>query len=264
MSSPKRILVTNDDSYVSPGLYLLYEAVKDLGEVLVFSTEYPRSALGHTITFSKPLRIYEARVKGFTVYVTDGTPVDVVHMAVEVLGFKPDMVLSGINVGDNLTLQHIFYSGTVAAAIEAALIGIPAIAFSAQVSTFEELEQPRFREMAIPVVSRLVRAVLERGWIDGVDVLNVNFPPPEKYRGCIRVARAGRLRWRAGYEKRYDPRQKPYYWLYGKPVELEEGTDAYAVEVEGCISVTPLTIDLNVKEQTTIRKVAALLENSVK
>ncbi len=240
-----KILVTNDDSYVSPGLYLLYEAAKDLGEVLPFSTEYPRSAIGHTITFTRPLRVYELTVNGVRVVVTDGTPVDVIHLAIEALGFKPDLVLSGVNVGENLTLQHIFYSGTVGAAIEAALLGIPAIAVSAYVTSFDELKSESIRYMVMNYVKKIARAVIEYGLPKGVDLLNINLPRVEKFRNCVRVVKAARLRWKAGFEKRFDPRGKPYYWLYTKSVNYEPETDTYAVEVEGCIAITPLSIDLN-------------------
>ncbi len=241
-----RILITNDDSYVSPGLYLLKEAVEGLGEVMVFSTEYPRSVIGHTITFSKPLRIYEVDVGGTRVYVTDGTPVDVVHLARDVLGFEPNVVLSGVNVGDNLTLQHIFYSGTVAAAIEAALIGIPSIAFSACIQSFSDFEDPKLREVVKKIARSLTTAVLEKGLPRGVDVLNVNIPPMSRFANCVRITRAARLRWLSTYVERRDPRNRPYYWLAFRAVDPEPGSDTYAVDVEGCISITPLSIDLNV------------------
>ncbi len=241
-----KILITNDDSYVSPGLYLLKDAVEGLGEVMVFSTEYPRSVIGHTITFSRPLRIYEVEVKNTKVFVTDGTPVDVVHLARDVLGFEPDVVLSGVNVGDNLTLQHIFYSGTVAAAIEAALIRIPSIAFSACIQSFSDFEDPKLMEVVKKIARSLTRAVLENGLPRGIDLLNVNIPPMNRFSNCVRITRAARLRWLSTYIERRDPRNRPYYWLAFRAVEPEPGSDTYAVDIEGCISITPLSIDLNV------------------
>ena len=255
-----RILITNDDGYTSPGLYILYDAVKDLAEALIFSTEYPRSVIGHAITISRPLRIYRTEVYGYQVVLTDGTPVDVIHLAIEVLGYKPDLVLSGVNVGDNLTLQHIFYSGTVAAAIEASLLGIPAIAFSAQITSFREFEDPQLRDMILKTVRRLVERVLERGWFKDVDILNVNFPNIRKYRGCIKVTTAAKLRWKAIYDRRVDPRMVPYYWLYTNLIEPEPGTDAYAVDVEGCISITPLSINLNLCSREAFESVRKELE----
>ncbi len=241
-----RFLVTNDDSYASPGLYLLYRAVLGLGEVLVFSTESPRSVIGHTITLSRPLRVYRMRVRGVETYLTDGTPVDVVHLAINVIGFRPDLVLSGVNVGENLSLQHIFYSGTVAAAIESAVMGIPAVAFSADVESFEEMETAEMENIATRYLRRIVEVVSKRGLPEGVDLLNVNIPNPKRFRGCVEITKASRVRWLSSYEGRRDPSGRPYYWLSMSRVAVEPGTDVYATEVRSCISVTPLSIDLNV------------------
>jgi len=241
-----RFLVTNDDSYASPGLYLLYKAALGLGEVLVFSTESPRSVIGHTITLSRPLRVYKMRVRGVETYLTDGTPVDVVHLAINVIGFRPDLVLSGVNVGENLSLQHIFYSGTVAAAIESAVMGIPAVAFSADVESFEDMEAAEMESIATRYLRRIVEAVSKRGLPEGVDLLNVNIPNPKRFRGCVEVTKASRVRWLSSYEGRRDPSGRPYYWLSMSRVAAEPGTDVYATEVMGCISITPLNIDLNV------------------
>ncbi len=240
-----RLLVTNDDSYASPGLFLLHRVASKVGEALVFSTESPRSVIGHTITFFRPLRVYSMRVGGVDVYLTDGTPVDVVHLALNVLGYRPDLVLSGINVGENLTLQHIFYSGTVAAAIESAVMGIPAIAFSADVESFGELSTPEMEGIAARYLKAIIERVAERGLPPGVDLLSVNIPNPRRFRSCVRVVRASRVRWYSGYDGRRDPFGRPYYWLYMREVEAGPGTDVHAVKAEGCLSVTPLTIDLN-------------------
>lgn len=240
-----RILITNDDGYTSPGLYMLYDAVKDLGEVLVFSTELPRSAVAHTISFNKPLRVHRIRFSGYELYVTDGTPVDAIHLAVSLLGFKPNLVFSGVNVGENLSLQHIFYSGTLAAAIEAALMGVPAIAFSADVKTFEELEKKELREIVTKVARVLAEFVAKQGFPRGADVLSVNIPSPDRFRRCVRLAKASRIRWVSVYEERIDTRGRPYYWLEPKPVDPKPGTDVYAVVIEGCVAITPLTVNLN-------------------
>lgn len=254
-----RFLVTNDDSYASPGLLLLYRVASSVGDALVFSTESPRSVIGHTITFSKPLRVYSMRVGGINMYLTDGTPIDVIHLALNVLGYKPDLVLSGINIGENLTLQHIFYSGTVAAAIESAVAGIPAIAFSADVESFDQISTPEMESIAMNYLRVLVEKVVKRGLPQGVDLLSVNIPNPKNFRSCVRVVKASRVRWYSSYDGRRDPSGRPYYWLYMKKLEAEPGTDVYAVEVEGCISITPLTINLNVKDGF-IEEVKRLLE----
>ncbi|MCE4621181.1 MAG: 5'/3'-nucleotidase SurE [Desulfurococcales archaeon] len=244
---PPRIVVTNDDSYLSKGLYLLYDSVRDLGEVRIYSTEWPRSAVGHTISFNKPLRLTKIRHSGYDVYVVDGSPVDALHLAIAAHEFVPDLVVSGVNVGENLTIQHIVYSGTIAVAIEAALMGIPAIAFSADVRLWEEFEDEEFSGMIKTVAHEISRLVLEKGMPEGVDLLSVNFPPPGSFRGCVRVARAARRRWKPDFERRLDTRGRPYYWLQPLPLSPERGSDVYAVYVEGCVAVTPLRIDLNVE-----------------
>ncbi len=246
----KRILVSNDDCYLSPGLYLLADAVDSLGDVLISSTEFPRSATGREITFSRPLRYVEKQYGGRTVHVTDGTPIDALHLAVEVLGFRPDVVLSGVNVGDNLSLQHIFYSGTLAVTIEAALMGIPSIAFSAGIDSFRGFENPVLRDVIVKVASHLTKKVLDKGLPEGVDLLSVNIPPHPN--GCVEVTRAARIRWRAAYRRGIDPRGRTYYWLYGLRSGVEEGTDVASYE-RGCITITPLNINLNVSEELLSR-----------
>ncbi|GAB6147797.1 5'/3'-nucleotidase SurE [Stetteria hydrogenophila] len=245
MAARARILVTNDDSYLSRGLYLLYESVKGLGEARIYSTEWPRSAVGRSVSFNMPLRLAETEFMGYRVYVTDGSPIDAFHLALGVHGFEPDLVVSGVNVGENLSLQHIFYSGTIAVALEAALMGIPAIAFSADVGLFSEFNDKRLSTAVRVVAGGLARHVLEEGMPEGVDVLSVNFPSPRDIRGCVKYTRAARRRWKPAFESRLDTRGRPYYWLQPIPVHGAPGTDVYTVLSEGCISVTPLRLDLN-------------------
>ena len=242
-----RILITNDDSYLSPGLYMLYDAVKDLGEVLLISTTLPRSAVGHTISFNKPLRLYKTLFESREVYVTDGTPVDAIHLAISVLKFRPNVVLSGVNVGENISLQHTYYSGTLAAAIEAALLGIPSIAFSADVLFFEDFKDSRLRNVVIALASKLTKYIISYGLPKGIDLLSVNIPSPNRFKGCVRLTRLARLRWHADFERRYDTRGRPYYWLQTKSVRPEKDTDVYAITVEGCVSIVPLSIDISAK-----------------
>lgn len=241
-----RILVSNDDGYLSPGLYLLAESVMEFGEVLISSTEFPRSASGREITFSRPLRYVKKEYGGHVVHITDGTPIDALHLAIEVLGFKPDLVISGVNVGDNLSLQHIFYSGTLAVAIEAALMGIPSIAFSADVDSFKGFEHEPFRRLVRVLARSLVDYVHREGLPEGVDLLSVNIPV--NFRGCVKIAKASRLRWQAAYEKGIDPRGRNYYWLYGVRGEAGPDTDVKLFE-QGCVTITPLNINLNVPHE---------------
>ncbi len=238
-----RILVSNDDGYLSPGLYLLAESVKGLGDVVIASTEVPRSATGREITFNRPLRLAKKKWLDWFVYITDGTPIDSLHLVIEVLGFKPGLVLSGINVGDNLSLQHIFYSGTVAIAIESALMGIPAVAFSADVEGFEDFDYKDFRDLSSEVARSVTDYVINKGLPAGVDILSVNIPT--RFGNCVEIAKATKIRWEASYRKSVDPRGREYYWLAGVRSVTEPGTDVSSFE-SGCVTITPLKIDLNV------------------
>lgn len=257
-----RVLISNDDSYLSPGLYILYESIKDLYEVLTISTQYPKSATGREITFNKPLRLYKTKFSGYEVFVTDGSPIDALHLAVEILGFKPDLILSGVNVGENLSLQHIFYSGTVGLAIEAALMGIPAIAVSADVYEFSDFNDSRLQSLISRFVRNLLQNVNRLGFPEGVDVLTINIPRINEFNNCYRVVKAARLRWRAKYKLDKDVRGNPCYWLQGEPGITEVDTDVYFFEREKCITITPLTVDLNVGS-ATIRQVDKLIHHQV-
>ena len=263
-----RILVGNDDSYLSKGLYLLYESVKHLGEARIYSTLWPRSAVGHTVSFNKPLRMTLVRHGGYDVYVVDGSPVDALHLAIAAHSYHPDLVVSGVNVGENLSMQHILYSGTIAVAVEAALMGIPAIAFSADVHLWEEFEDEKLSRVVRAVAGELSRQVLEKGLPRGVDLLTVNFPAPENIRGCVRLARAARRRWRPDFERRLDTRGRPYYWLQPIPLPPEPGSDVYAVMAEGCVSITPLKVDMNAyprpaEESAELRLIAGRVEEEL-
>ncbi len=253
-----KVLISNDDSYLSPGLYILYESVKDLYEVLIISTQYPKSATGREITFNKPLRLYKTKYLGYEVFVTDGSPIDALHLAVNVLGFKPDLLLSGVNVGENLSLQHIFYSGTVGLAIEAALMGIPAIAISADVYEFSDFNDPLIKNLISGFLRGLLINVEKLGFPEGVDVLTINIPRADVYRNCYKVTKAARLRWRARYRVDRDVRERLCYWLQGDPRLSEADTDVYIFENEKCVTITPITVDLNAKPET-LRQVERLV-----
>ena len=254
----KTILVTNDDGVYSPGLKLLYEAVKGLGKVYVVAPEVPKSASSLGLTLHKPLRITRFEMDDMEVYAVNGTPSDIVYLALHVIARKIDLVVSGVNIGDNTSIQVILSSGTVGAAAQAALEGIPAIAFSAAVSSTEELEENIELQRLIVKVSReIVRFILEKGFPKGVDVLNVNFPGKPRKRTLIKIVPAAKMRFTEYVEKRVDPRGKEYFWLYGHPREPVPNTDVHVVFHEGNIALTPLKLNLNVKPQSK------LLENMV-
>lgn len=241
------ILVTNDDGVYSPGLRILYEAVRDLGKVVIVVPETPKSATGLGLTLHKPLRIMKMKVFGFEAYLVSGTPSDIIHIALsELLERKPDIVLSGINLGDNTSIQVILSSGTVGAAIQAVLLGIPAIAFSVAVSEPDELvENSKLKSIMVKISKFITKYVLEKGIPQGVELLNVNFPSKVKDDIRVKVVPAAKLRFKERVLKRVDPQGKPYYWVYGEPLSAEPNTDVYVVLEEGNIAITPLKLDLN-------------------
>ncbi|MBP1448972.1 MAG: 5'/3'-nucleotidase SurE [Thermoproteus sp.] len=241
------ILVTNDDGIYSPGLRLLYSFVRDLGTVHVVAPETPKSASGLGITLHKPLRIGRMELEGVRAYATSGTPSDTVYLAALEIVDEIDLVLSGINAGDNTSIQVILSSGTIGAALQAALLGIPAAAFSVDVREPEELlEDPALLSAIRNLARALVKIIGDRGMPRGVDVLSFNFPKRFKPGAEVKLVPAARVKFSQKIDKRRDPRGGTYYWLYGELVEPEPGTDVYVVHKEGNIALTPLTFNLNV------------------
>lgn len=236
------ILVTNDDGYQSPGMMALRSALSAVGEVVVVAPDRNWSAAGHYRKLFDPLRAWEGELPdGSPALICDGTPADCVALAVMgLLPRKPDLVVSGINLGANLGTD-LLYSGTVAAAMEGLVFGVPGIA----VSQVRAKEQPWDFRAAQAAVVRLVRRAGELSLPAGI-LLNMNVPAraPEDVRG-IRVARLGRRSYRDELIVRHDPRGRPYYWIDGAEPEdhAEEGTDVAAV-AEGYVSLTPAHMDL--------------------
>ncbi|MBW8056591.1 MAG: 5'/3'-nucleotidase SurE [candidate division NC10 bacterium] len=227
------ILVTNDDGIHSPGLKTLAEALEGVGKLYVIAPDRERSAAGHSLTLHKPLR---ATVLAPDWYVVDGTPTDCVTLGVMgMLKEKPQLVVSGINLGANLG-DDITYSGTVSAAVEATLLGIPAFAVSAVESARQDLD------VAAVFAGRLAQLVLKQG-LPRDTLLNVNVPAGE-VKGMA-VTRQGKRSYSELIVEKIDPRGKTYYWIGGgEPTwELLGGTDYEAV-MEGKISITPLHLDL--------------------
>jgi 5'-nucleotidase len=229
-----RILVNNDDGIHGPGLRPLIAAMQDLGTVVAVVPDQERSADSHSLTLHKPIRVYRMAEGIVTV---SGSPADCARFGIlrEMKG-SVDLVVSGINHGYNLG-EDIIYSGTVAAAREARILGVPAIAFSQDPGQ-------RSYEAAAAFASRLARQVLSRGLPPGV-ILNVNFPRPtrERFRGA-EAARLGRRIYSNSISRRSDPRGRTYYWLGGSRARWVKlpGTDVAAV-AGGRVSVTPLHLD---------------------
>ncbi len=241
------ILITNDDGYQAPALQALAAALSAVGRVTVFAPDHNWSAAGHTKTMHKPLRIDRRTLPdGTPVITTTGTPSDCVGLALLGVVAEPlDLVVSGINQGVNLG-HDVTYSGTLAAAMEAAVFGLPAIAAS-QDSCAGCAGDLTF---AAETVARLARQVLAHGLPPNV-LLNVNFPalPADQVRG-IQLTRLGRRIYRDVLIERLDPKGRPYYWIGGDPPAGEPvaGTDVGAL-AQGYISITPLNLDMTDQAQ---------------
>jgi len=242
----KRILLTNDDGFYSSGLRASYEALRDLGKVYVVAPLVQRSAVGRSMSVMEPIRVSEVNLNGMHVYAVDGTPVDAVILGIfEIIGDVPDLVVSGINLGENLSTEAVTTSGTVGAALEASSQGAPAIAISQEMKDADKFEftyRPFDFSLAKRYLRWLASLVLKKGLPKGVDVLNVNVPA--KFGGGVEITRLARRLYRTRIERRVDPRGRMYYWITGDEVEdAEEGTDIHAIR-RGNVSITPITIDL--------------------
>jgi len=236
------ILVTNDDSIVSPGIRTLIEIMKTIGDVVVVAPDSPQSAMGHAITINNTLHIDKVKLDSELEheYSCSGTPVDCVKIAVnEILKRKTDLCVSGINHGSNSSI-NIIYSGTMSAAVEAGIEGIPAIGFSHLDYSWETNLEPT-KEW----IKKITLEVLEKGLPEGV-VLNVNFPKEKTgtIKG-VKVCRQAKANWEEKFDKRTNPQGKEYYWLTGEFVNHDKGqdTDEYAL-ANGYISLVPVQFDL--------------------
>jgi 5'-nucleotidase len=230
------ILLTNDDGILAPALKPLREQLAALGRVVTVAPDRDQSATSHSLTLSRPFRIHR---HADDVYSVDGTPTDCVVTAFHgLLEEVPDVVVSGINHGPNMG-EDVFYSGTVAAAIEGTLQGAPSMAVSLVTRELTDFAEPAC------FVGRLLRHVLDHG-LPRRQLLNVNVPfrPWESIRG-VAITRLGSRVYRDTLIKKVDPRGRDYYWIGGEdPVwEPREGTDFVAVD-DGYISVTPMRLDL--------------------
>ena len=241
MSKRPLILVTNDDGITAPGMRTLISVMRDIGDVVVVAPDGPQSGMGHAITVNDTLYIEKVDIDGKQPeYSCSGTPADCVKLAVrEILDRKPDICVSGINHGSNSSI-NVIYSGTMSAALEAGIEGIPAIGFS----LLDYNWNANF-EHCKPFVETITRQVLENGLPDGV-VLNVNLPKLEdKEIKGIKVCRQARANWVEEFDKRTNPMGRDYYWLAGKFVNMDEGedTDEWAL-ANGYVSLVPVQFDL--------------------
>ena len=230
------ILLSNDDGIHSDGINMLTESLQRVGELYTVAPDREQNSMSHALTLHRPLRVYPMGPQRFAV---DGTPTDCVKLALTgLLPVRPDLVVSGINKGPNLG-DDIIYSGTVSAAIEGALLGVPAIAVS--LVTFENFDFQPAAEFTATLVSRIQEKASPPETL-----LNINVPPlpKDKIKGW-RLTRQGKRHYSETIVERIDPRGRKYYWIGGDNLGFaqEDGTDCVAVH-EGYISVTPLQVDL--------------------
>jgi 5'-nucleotidase len=231
------ILVTNDDGVYAPGLQTLFKKVKELGKPVIIAPQHDNSASSHSLTMNRPLRVKELQKNVFTI---DGTPTDCVTIGIgKILSQKPDLVISGINPGPNLG-DDVSYSGTVSAAIEATMLGIPSIAIS--LASFEN--EHLFYETAATFVVKLARMILERG-LPQDTLLNVNVPncKADEIKGVV-FTRRGRRLYEDAIKETFDPWGRKHYWIGGGTPSWDESedTDSTAIKANN-ISITPMHLD---------------------
>jgi 5'-nucleotidase len=232
-----RILCTNDDGYLALGIEVLASAARGLGSVTVVAPDREQSATSNSLTLRHPLRVRRSTDGALVV---DGTPTDCVILAVnELMNERPDLCFSGINHGSNMG-EDVLYSGTVAGAMEATVIGIPAIAISYAGDAFENLSAWE------DVVASVLRGITEKEDFPADTLFNVNLPPidPTQVKG-VRITSLGKRRYSASLTKALDPSGREYYWIGGGEISWTgaEDSDFTAIQ-EGYVSVTPLHLDL--------------------
>lgn len=248
------ILVTNDDGITAPGIRALIKMMNEIGEVYVIAPDSPQSGMGHAITVDSTLFCEKVKIddgpQSDREWACSGTPVDCVKLGINrILPRRPDICVSGINHGSNSSI-NVIYSGTMSAAVEAGVDGIPAIGFS-----LCDFSYSADFFAAKNYIQQIVRSAIENKMKKGM-VLNVNIPKlPEQELKGIRVCRQAKAIWQEEYDQRKDPRGRTYFWLTGKFVNLDSGddTDERALE-EGYISVVPIQYDMTAHDYISVLK----------
>lgn len=236
------ILVTNDDGITAPGVRTLIAIMKELGDVIVVAPDSPQSAMGHAITVNNTLFLEQVYIDKDEIkeFACSGTPVDCVKIAIDqIIKGKPDICVSGINHGFN-SATNVIYSGTMSAAVEAGMSGIPAIGFSLGDFSWNADFEPVKK-----LVKQITEETIKNGLPEGV-VLNVNFPKlPEKELKGVKICRQANATWVEKFDERTNPHGKKYYWLTGTFVNHDKGedTDEWAL-ANGYVSVVPVQFDL--------------------
>jgi 5'-nucleotidase len=235
------ILITNDDGYSSKGIKALINAVKNLGKILIVAPDSPQSGMGHAISVNKPIRCYKTNFfDSVEAYCCTGTPVDCIKMGLYLLkDKKPDLILSGINHGSNVS-TNILYSGTMSAAVEGALSGIPSVGYS--LTDYSDDADFQYSEKIVQIISK---KVIKEGLKKGT-CLNVNIPNiKENQIKGIKVCRQGRAFWDDTFDHRKDPLGKDYYWLTGSFSSKEQALDTDINYLENnYVTIVPTQFDM--------------------
>jgi 5'-nucleotidase len=241
MAEKPLILITNDDSIQAKGIANLVEAMRPLGDLLVVAPDKPQSGMGHAITINNPLRLKKISIfEGIESYTCSGTPVDCVKLAIyEIIKARPTLLVSGINHGSNAA-TNVLYSGTMSAAVEGAIEGIPSIGFS----LLDHHSEADF-EAAAHFASEISKRALSEGIQKGV-CLNVNIPKGKREEiNGVKICRQGRAFWEDSFDKRTDPFGGDYFWLTGdfNSTDKGEDTDMWALE-NNFVSIVPTQFDM--------------------
>jgi len=251
MNMRPSILLTNDDGVSSIGLWAAYEALRPIADVTVVAPATQQSAVGRSISIFEPLRANMITINGERAWSVAGKPTDAVIIGLYALKLNPTLVVSGINIGENLSFESVMTSGTIGAALEASNQGVKGIAFSLQVEDQgDKFDDPSTNAQSFDSAKKIVRDVVSRvlaqGFCPHADVINVNIP--SAVTGGYEVTRLARKLFHTGVEKRLDPRGRPYFWINGPLYEdAEEGTDVHSVR-KGNVSVSPITLDCTAHE----------------
>jgi 5'-nucleotidase len=254
------ILISNDDGIYSEGIYELAKALSSIGKVSVVAPDREQSATGHAITMHGPLMCKKMELRDLNIdaWRVSGTPADCIKLGVETLcKTRPDLIVSGINKGENLGTD-VIYSGTVSAAVEGSIFNIPAIALS--YARYGEADFSQVSAVAIDVIRQVLKHPFNKGII-----MNINIPDLTIYKEVkgIKVTELGVKKYRNNFEERKDPRGNSYYWQAGELIESEigENTDIHAVK-NGYVSITPIHIDLTAYDEIDkIKEWKLCLEN---
>ncbi|MGA2676741.1 MAG: 5'/3'-nucleotidase SurE [Methanobacterium sp.] len=244
-----RILITNDDGVNSSGILAAKKSADNLGKINVVAPATQQSGIGHALSLFEPIRVTPTKLMdGSEAFSVSGTPTDAVIIGIfEIFKEKPDLLISGINIGENLGMSELTTSGTIGAAMEAAAHGIPALSVSLQVNRgdikFHDGHVDVDFSHAQRITRKVAKNIISKGLPEGVDFLNLNIPSTND-NNSIKLTRLGKRMYKIHIQKRLDPRGRPYYWIDGDPVENDDfDTDVHTLNKERCATLTPISLN---------------------